>query len=126
MRNDLDFNLENVDCSDLYVVFYKTFIKSVVGASHALTVNFNYERSFHQTTMKRDGKEYAQVVLDFGTKYALVIDPFNVKVLVFDMATRDFSTPELEECLERFMNKRFPNSDYEKKRAEYFGESLNV
>ena len=132
MRNDLEFNLENVDCSDLAVVLYKDIVRSVKNKmqenSQTKTINFVYDRSFYQTTKKKDGKEYAQVFLDFGSRYAVVVDPFSVKILLVDMFdyAKEFTSPELRECLHKFMLKRFPNSDYEKKRAEYFGESLSV
>ena len=86
-------------------------------------VRLNAHRCDCKMAFGADRDMYPKVKLDVGGKYFLILNTYEVKLLVVESEIKEIKSDRLDNALIEFMSERFPESDYVEKRKKYFEDA---
>lgn len=132
-RNDEKFNLDNVTNEEIFnglkpaiVTTLKTQKK--FSGAQSIFVFLEDLHSYRENSYGEDWNLYPKISL--GSKVIItgeyqpvdvqvLVKPFDVELLICDGKITSVKSEELSNALTRFITTKFPNSDYQEKKAEY-------
>lgn len=132
-RNDEKFNLDTVTNEEIFnglkpaIVSTLKTQKKFSGAQN-IYVFLEYLHSFRENTYGEDWTLYPKISLASKViitgeyqpaDVQVLVNPFDVELLICDGKITSVKSEELSNALENFITTRFPDSDYQEKKAEY-------
>ena len=124
LRKDKDFNLEEVSYQELFNGLKKGIVQAIAEYENAdvdeKTIKLNERRCSGKFAYGEDGDMYPKILLDLTGNYSVLLNPFEIKMLVYDYSVKTIKSETLDDALVEFMCSRFPESDYIETREKYF------
>lgn len=132
-RKDENFNLDTVSNEELYEGLKEGFaasIRTLKGFEEIDSSNISLEdhNTYRKESFGADGNLYPLISLNtkaripgqaWPTTFQFLMNPFDIKMLIFTAGITSVQPEVLQEAFVTFMTNRFPEGNYEEKRAEY-------
>lgn len=129
---DSEFNLRNIDENDIFNILKKDIVNTIKtfdgyeNASYS-SVKLNPQYTIRENAFGKDKNLYHRIIMDIGVKsyltydnFNLFIEPFEIKIAPSKYGEQPRENANLTQSFLDFMVKQFPDSEYIKKREEYF------
>ena len=131
-RPDKDFDIMTIPDMELFLALKPAIINEIRTVKQfANTADQDVKLSSGDTNRKQvlcaDGNLYPHIIIDIAVKsymsyehFDLFLDPFSIKLAQHKYDPQMIETDALTASYIDFMTRKFPNSNYQEKRSEYF------
>ena len=131
-RPDKDFDIMTIPDMELFLALKPAIINEIRTVKQfENTADQDVKLSSGDTNRKQvlcaDGNLYPHIIIDIAVKsymsyehFDLFLDPFSIKLAQHKYDPQMIETDALTASYIDFMTRKFPNSNYQEKRSEYF------